>query len=271
MADTKQMAESEPPSPEGEQLLQLIRQDFFLLRCAIDHTAIPLVQHLNEEMRPSGDEPTTYEEVDKLVGTLLEGVNAQIEHIYELAGRVESEVKRLAEAFIERAGPEGVRAQGYRRIFGDGQGDWEGPLIAERENPFGGDYWGERIAIKDQPASVRVDGVQYILEGEHDHLPGFKGHGGADFYIQFEDGRLAHTTNLWLNGPIPEEHKEQLHDNAAFLEKSAYDQAVLQRAKAGDVEPPPSLTEAILSNPHAFQPEGNGKDDGHDKGPDRGR
>lgn len=193
-------------SPEGRQLLQLIKQDFSLLRSGLSNTLGAFIDYDDNEFGPpSPEEPITGADLEETIGMLREGVEGHIIGLDNLIARFEAEVNRLAEAFSHLAGPEGVRAQGYVRLLAKDRSDWEGPLLAERANPFGGDFWGERIARKDDPASVRVDGVQYMLREEHDHLPGFKGHGGRDFYIRFHDGRLVHTTNLWLNGPIPQE------------------------------------------------------------------
>ncbi|HVX12730.1 MAG TPA: hypothetical protein VHC22_16230 [Pirellulales bacterium] len=85
-------------------------------------------------------------------------------------------------------------------------------------------YWLDRILLSHDPSSVRIEGVQYMLRPENETFHGFRGHDGQEFYIEFDDGRLVRTTNLWRNGNIPAEFSERLPDNAAFLTKEKFDQ-----------------------------------------------
>jgi hypothetical protein len=149
-------------SPEGRQLLQLIRQDFFLLRSAAEKAteAFDSEYHHPDCNIFLPGEPITEDHVARLVGDIEEKVREQVEQVVTLINRVETEVNRLATAFAERISPEEIRRHGYERILFGGKGDWEGPLLEERGNPFGGDYWGARVAIKDEPFSVRVGGTQ---------------------------------------------------------------------------------------------------------------
>jgi hypothetical protein len=69
---------------------------------------------------------------------------------------------------------------------------------------------------------------QVIINGEHFMLGETKGHfrgfGGRRFRIQFFDGRIIETKNLWFQGEIPDQFRSMLPDNAVFLlveEKSA--------------------------------------------------
>ena len=43
------------------------------------------------------------------------------------------------------------------------------------------------------------------------------GHGGRRFTIRTFDGELIETNNLWCNGTVPPEFKDQLPDNATFV------------------------------------------------------
>lgn len=43
------------------------------------------------------------------------------------------------------------------------------------------------------------------------------GHGGRRFTIRTFDGELIETNNLWCNGTVPSEFKDQLPDNATFV------------------------------------------------------
>ena len=47
------------------------------------------------------------------------------------------------------------------------------------------------------------------------------GHGGAEFIVQFNDGRRVVTHNLWSQGRIPAHFRERLPDNATFVKRSA--------------------------------------------------
>jgi hypothetical protein len=46
----------------------------------------------------------------------------------------------------------------------------------------------------------------------------WKGFGGRKFIILFEDGRKVITTNLWSQGEIPKSFREDLPNNAKFIE-----------------------------------------------------
>lgn len=105
-------------------------------------------------------------------------------------------------------------------------------------------YWGKRVEIKDHPMSARIDGRQYILGAESDKLPRSStelwnwqgGTNGATFHIAFDDGRLVVSQNLWQNGEIPPEFREQLPDNARFVTKDEFTNlAQLEPAQRAEV------------------------------------
>ena len=79
------------------------------------------------------------------------------------------------------------------------------------------DYWPARVRFRNEPYSIRIDGVQYILGDEEPNNSRFRGFGGRLFKIRFHDDREISTTNLWYNGKIPEEYKKELWDNAVFI------------------------------------------------------
>ncbi len=63
---------------------------------------------------------------------------------------------------------------------------------------------------------------QVIISGHHymwyAETAGFiRGFGGRRFKIQFLDGRIVETNNLWHNGQVPERFRSMLPDNAEFL------------------------------------------------------
>jgi len=78
-------------------------------------------------------------------------------------------------------------------------------------------FWDEKVAVKDKPFSVRVNGSHFIIGPEGEKYPGF---GGQKFHIKFHDGREVITTNLWHQGKIPVSYrfrKTKLPDNAVFI------------------------------------------------------
>ena len=63
--------------------------------------------------------------------------------------------------------------------------------------------------------SVRVDGAHYVI-GDGDPRLSMRGYGGRRFVVQFFDGRVIETTNLWHQGFVPEHFRSRLPDNASF-------------------------------------------------------
>ena len=78
------------------------------------------------------------------------------------------------------------------------------------------DFWNDKIEIKDDTQTARIDGKHYHI-GNENSRSSFRGFGGSKNVIKFFDGREVITTNLWHNGTIPESHKELLPDNAEFI------------------------------------------------------
>ena len=82
-------------------------------------------------------------------------------------------------------------------------------------------YWLERLNNQDSPTQVVIDGVVYQIgsESTYDML---KGYNGGLFLIHFFDGRKVKTTNLWHNGDIPDDLRDQFKDNAKFATIDEY-------------------------------------------------
>jgi hypothetical protein len=76
-------------------------------------------------------------------------------------------------------------------------------------------FWSEKIDIKDNPRTVRVNGTHYWIEDDKPNAA-FQGFGGSKFDIQFNDGRKVVTHNLWCQGDIPLRFRDLLPDNAIF-------------------------------------------------------
>lgn len=82
-------------------------------------------------------------------------------------------------------------------------------------------YWLERVNNINSPDQVIINGCVYQI-GREDTISPFRGYDGMLFCIKFFDGRLVKTTNLWLNGDIPEEFRDRLKDNAEFITHDEY-------------------------------------------------
>lgn len=84
------------------------------------------------------------------------------------------------------------------------------------------EYWEYRTKHKDNPRSIRVNGVQYWLGDDDPTEPArWKGFGGAMWRIRrIPSGEEFVTHDLWLSGDIPEDLKEQLPDNAEFIRRN---------------------------------------------------
>ncbi len=114
------------------------------------------------------------------------------------------------------------------------------PRCVECRDPEPGEYDGETQAQlverglcyfcncmvnrmgKRGPGSVIVNGYWYEIKpdrpnGQRD----FAGHGGAEFIIEFHDGRKVTTTNLWACGQIAAHFRERIPDNAVFAKRAA--------------------------------------------------
>lgn len=77
-------------------------------------------------------------------------------------------------------------------------------------------FWQEIIANKKR--HIVVNGKCYFDGGnvEHPDQYMFLGFGGRRFWIRYKDGHTVTTNNLWFNGEVPDEFKDQLPDNAEF-------------------------------------------------------
>jgi hypothetical protein len=78
-------------------------------------------------------------------------------------------------------------------------------------------FWQKYVEIKDLPKIARIDGTHYVIEPDNPNAA-FKGFGGAEFKIKFHDGREVVTHNLWYQGEIPKHFRDELPDNAVFIQ-----------------------------------------------------
>lgn len=85
---------------------------------------------------------------------------------------------------------------------------------------FDQDYWKRIVAEKD--FYLFIDGVSYYLDDES-ATSNFRGFGGCKFFIRMKDtGRVIVTTNLWSQGHIPDNFKDELKDNAEFCKEEDF-------------------------------------------------
>ncbi len=73
------------------------------------------------------------------------------------------------------------------------------------------DFWD---TVLDETAVI-VNGHCFHIWPDGKTDCGFLGHGGSEFKIQFNDGRVVVTHNLWHNGEVPKDRNIQ--DNAKFI------------------------------------------------------
>ena len=102
--------------------------------------------------------------------------------------------------------------------------------LYETKQCFTCNFWMEKLELSEEDAARRVIvcGVHYFIGEEptvtedNDYRrqvrSGMLGHGGRQFIINFNDGRIVKTVNLWCQGTIPERFRAQLPDNATFLD-----------------------------------------------------
>ena len=85
-------------------------------------------------------------------------------------------------------------------------------------------FWDEKVKAFNKKTEVNspipaiINGTHYMV---HPDVPGktpFRGFGGREFKIRFNDGKEIVTHNLWCQGDIPESHRDKLPDNAVFLQ-----------------------------------------------------
>ena len=88
--------------------------------------------------------------------------------------------------------------------------------LIKRQLCFKCNFWIEKVDLVNHPDSVRVDGSHYWINPERLRPGAFRGFGGKQFIIIFNNGRRVTTTNLWHQGTIPPRFKDRLPDNAKF-------------------------------------------------------
>ena len=90
-----------------------------------------------------------------------------------------------------------------------------GALMISKDLCFHCAFWTERVALdQNNPDAVVAAGKHYIIGPEQPSYQGGRGFGGSHFRIFFQDGRVVDSTNLWMQGTIPESFRALMPDNA---------------------------------------------------------
>lgn len=95
--------------------------------------------------------------------------------------------------------------------------------IMEKEHVcFHCGFWLENLLLRNEDTFI-VDGVYHIgytLSDEEN----FKGFGGRNFYVKYNDGRIKHYNDVWCQDDVPKEGRlaEFFKDNAELITKEEY-------------------------------------------------
>ena len=111
-----------------------------------------------------------------------------------------------------------------------------GKLMVEKCLCFECAFWTEKIEIFSNRHAI-IDGKMfYIKDDKPKEYKGFLGFGGRKFNIQFNDGQIITTRNMWHNGEIPDHFRDRLPDNAVFISEKELTETNDTRLMAGDSE-----------------------------------
>lgn len=90
--------------------------------------------------------------------------------------------------------------------------------LREHQMCFDCNFWRdmlERDAERPPYTCCVIDGTHYVIEPDEPNSF-FKGFGGAEFHIYFDDGYEVVTHNLWCQGEPEGYWKEKFPNNAKF-------------------------------------------------------
>ncbi len=105
------------------------------------------------------------------------------------------------------------------------------PEVYHGSNCHDCSFWLRKTEYPDYVASRRaiINGEHYMIYAKTDGL--IKGSGGRRVIVQFFDGRIIHSNNLWCQGKIPKRFLVMLPDNATFVPVETV--PVIDAGKAG--------------------------------------
>lgn len=91
--------------------------------------------------------------------------------------------------------------------------------LIDNQMCFRCNFWRERIAQhQNNPKSIIVKKSAYMICQDPGGPSAFKGFGGNKFKIQkLGSDEVIECCNLWHQGQVPDDFREQLPDNAVFL------------------------------------------------------
>ena len=80
-------------------------------------------------------------------------------------------------------------------------------------------FWSEKIRSRDRGTVITDPPLAcYWFNPNHPMSEeGFRGFGGRLIKIEFSDGRIVHTNNLWFQGAVPMWFSYRIRPNARFL------------------------------------------------------
>lgn len=92
-----------------------------------------------------------------------------------------------------------------------------GEIMKQRRMCFTCNFWQDQLDLDNSGKRqfAIIDNHHYVIEP--DTIRGFKGFSGALHKIQFNDGRIVTTKNLWHQGQIPEKWQAKFQNNAKFI------------------------------------------------------
>lgn len=120
---------------------------------------------------------------------------------------------------------DGLGGRVMRATYSVGQEDGSRKVYAitigvEESVDHSDDFWGPggRRDGDDPQKRVVINGEHYMLGDDSPRTPkGIKGFGGARFDIEFFDGRIVSTCDLWHQGTVPPKWRDRYPDNARWI------------------------------------------------------
>lgn len=80
-------------------------------------------------------------------------------------------------------------------------------------------FWHDRIEAQSNPKACVISGQSFQDAGRRTGgSQSSLGFGGREFHIEFFDGRVIETNNLYAQGEVPERFRDRLPDTARFVE-----------------------------------------------------
>lgn len=116
-----------------------------------------------------------------------------------------SQTRRLCKAeYAERD------HQMRRRVAKRGDDPFETAVTVMAEwQTWYADFWRERIEHP-KPGAFVADGKHYTIGEDKGGPKEFRGFAGSEATVIYDDGRIVHTTNLWYQGSVPPQVREQV-------------------------------------------------------------